>query len=190
MPKISYPFAALPNQICRGGHGAINLAVLAVLLSHGKTTASAATMAKEVGCDRKSVFAAIKYWLEKGPEFGMKIHATTRNGQSTVYEIEVIHMLYTTYTENGTGRKSTSAENGTGGVPKTEHPPVPKTVHKEEPIRRPHKNSNQNQKNYRDGTTRTLHDGSVAVLRFGIWVDPVNNAHYDPHHYPEIAKDI
>lgn len=89
MPKISYPFSAVPNQICRGGHGAINLAVLTTLLSHGKSSASAQTIANEIGCDRKSVFAAYKYWTENGPKNGVVIHSRKRNGLPTIYEVEV-----------------------------------------------------------------------------------------------------
>ena len=93
--KISYPFAALPNQVCRGGHGAVNVAVLAAMMSHGVTTASAATLAKEVGCSRTSVFAAIKYWIRNGIECGVDVKARGRgskSGNTTVYEIVVRRM--------------------------------------------------------------------------------------------------
>lgn len=131
MSKIVYPFAAIPNQVLRSGHGAINVAVLAVLMSHGKSTASAKTLAEEVGCDRKSVFSALAYWKKCGPRFG--IYITTKGkeegrcGLPTIIEIEI-----TTCTENGTGMSEGCTENGTQGVPKTEHPPVPKTEHKED----------------------------------------------------------
>ncbi len=127
MSKIIYPFAAIPNQVLRGGHGPVNVAVLAVLMSHGKSTASARTLADEIGCDRKSIFKAIAYWKEVGPKFGILITTTGDVGRPTVVEIEI-----TTCTENGTGVSDTRTENGTGGVPKTEHPPVPKTEHIEE----------------------------------------------------------
>ncbi len=97
MPKIAYPFAAVPNQACRDGHGAINIAVLAVLLSHGRTIASAKTLAEEIGCSRASVFAAIKYWIEKGSAYGIEIVSVGRGlnkGLPTVYEI-IIHKAYT-----------------------------------------------------------------------------------------------
>ena len=93
--RIAYPFAALPNQVCRGGHGAINIAVLAVLLSHGRTWASAATMAREIGCSRTSVFNAIKYWIENGTEYGIRIKAEgrgTSSGETTVYEVDIERM--------------------------------------------------------------------------------------------------
>lgn len=131
MSKIIYPFAAIPNQVLRGGHGAINVAVLAVLMSHGRSTASAKTLANEIGCDRKSVFSAINYWKESGPRYGIFLTTSENIGQATVIEIEI-----TTCTENGTGTTGGCTENGTGGVPKTVHPPVPKTVHKEEPIKK------------------------------------------------------
>lgn len=136
--KVIYPFAAVPNQLVRGGHGLKNLCVLVALLSHGKTTASAATLAREIGCDRKSIFAAIKYWVEEGPKHGVYVRGKGKVGRPTIYEIEIERMedVAETRTENGTGRNATSAENGTRGVPETEHPPVPKTVHKEEPLKK------------------------------------------------------
>lgn len=147
--KITYPFAAVPNHVCRQGHGAINLAVLTVLLSHGRTTASAATIAAEVGCDRKSVFAAIRYWLEQGPKSGIKIVAAsraskTKTGMPTIYEVHVTRMEDPTPAENGRGgvpktehpNKAGCTENGTPRVPKTEHPGVPKTEHKEEHVKK------------------------------------------------------
>lgn len=93
--KIHYPFAAVPNQVCREGHGAINIAVLATLLSHGVTTASASTIAREIGCSRTSVFKAINYWLENGKKYGIKILAEGRgenSGKVTVYEITIDRM--------------------------------------------------------------------------------------------------
>lgn len=90
--SIAYPFAALPNQVCRGGHGAINVAVLAVMLSHGRTTAAASTLAREIGCSRTSVFAAINYWIEHGPAFGITIKSEARQGETTVYEIDIQRM--------------------------------------------------------------------------------------------------
>lgn len=114
MPKISYPFAAVPNQICRGGHGAINIAVLTTLLSHGKSNASAATIAEEIGCDRKSVFAAYAYWEEHGPKYGVIMHSKKRQGFPTSYEVEV------TRCEEPVP-KTVQVEE-TEGVPKTERP--------------------------------------------------------------------
>lgn len=95
MPRITYPFAAVPNQVCRGGHGAINIAVLATLLSHGTTTASAQTIAKEIGCSRASVFTSIKYWLENGEKYGIFLKADGRGSKSgnvTIYEISIASM--------------------------------------------------------------------------------------------------
>lgn len=131
MGKICYPFAAVPNQVLRGGHGALNIAVLAVLLSHGRTTASVSTIAREIGCDRKSVLPAIRYWKENGPTFGIEIQLKgggQKTGTPTIYEV-VIHKMETP-----------TPENGRGGGPKTGQGGGPKTGHKEEPLRKTHKN--------------------------------------------------
>lgn len=135
MPRISYPFAALPNQIARGGCGAINVAVLAAILSRGRSTCIAATLAKDVGCDRKSIFQALRYWDENGSKFGVKI--SKKEGKNNVNILEVlIHRM-----ENPDNVSRT--ENGTAAVPKTERHAVPKTehirrTHKKEPIKRTH----------------------------------------------------
>ena len=34
-----------------------------------------------------------------------------------------------------------------------------------------------------------LHDGEIAVRKFGIWTDKFSGARLDPIYYPEIAKD-
>ena len=139
MGKVSYPFAALPNQVCRGGHGAINVAVLAVLLSHGRTSASAQTLANEIGCDRKSVFKSFKYWQVEGPRHGIHLRTGERKGCTTVIEIDILicHQESTASTENGTGAENSQYRKGNTAVPNTERAPVPKTAHKEEPFRRP-----------------------------------------------------
>ena len=142
MAKVSYPFAALPNQICRGGHGPVHIAVLAVLLSHGRTSASAQTLAREIGCDRKSVFKSLKYWREEGPKHGIYLRTGERMGCTTVIEVEVV--TCETRTENGTDNpvdnENHQSQKRNGVVPQTERVPVPKTAHKEEPARRPLKN--------------------------------------------------
>lgn len=145
MPKITYPFAALPNHVIRGGHGIANIAVLAAILSHGRCDASATTLAREIGCDRKTIFAAIDYWTQNGGECGVQIKTRNRMGRSSVREVHIEYMKTSTENgtgktktrpKNGTGSKQTRTENGTGVVPKTVHPPVPKTVHKEEPFKK------------------------------------------------------
>ena len=139
MGKVSYPFAALPNQVCRGGHGAINVAVLAVLLSHGRTSASAQTLADEIGCDRKSVFKSFKYWQTEGPRHGIHLRTGERKGCTTVIEIDILicHQESTTSTENGTGLENSQYRKRNAAVPNTERAPVPNTEHKEEPLGRP-----------------------------------------------------
>ena len=146
--RITYPFAAVPNQIARGGHGAINLAVLTVLLSHGKTTASIQTMANEIGCGHNSVRAAIKYWLKNGSSNGVLLHSKTVNGAPTIYEIEIVEMLGTTmgissYTPTGSGR---------GGIPKTGRVPLPDQVGKEEPRRKTNKKTESGPYKYGDNS--------------------------------------
>jgi hypothetical protein len=142
MGKVSYPFAALPNQICRGGHGPVHIAVLAILLSHGRTSASAQTLAREIGCDRKSVFKSLKYWREEGPKYGIHLRTGERKGCTTVIEVDIVTCH--TSTENGTNHAVDSGnrpyQKRDGAIPQTELAPVPITAHKEEPVRRPLKN--------------------------------------------------
>jgi len=139
MGKVPYPFAALPNQVCRGGHGAINVALLAVLLSHGRTSASAKTLANEIGCDRKSIFKSLKYWQTEGPKTGIFIRSGERMGCTSVIEVAIVRCEEesTANTENGTSTESSQYRKGNTAVPNTEQAPVPKTAHKEEPVRRP-----------------------------------------------------
>ncbi|MDD5726267.1 MAG: hypothetical protein PHC53_02540 [Patescibacteria group bacterium] len=182
MSKIIYPFAAIPNQVLRGGHGPVNVAVLAVLMSHGRSTASAKTLADEVGCDRKSIFKAIAYWVDKGPAFGIFLRTSggKTTGKATIIEIEI-----TTCTENGTGAVEGCTENGTGGVPKTEHLPVPKTVHKEEPIKKNPEEDGRTCGNV-DKTKRPFIEGDPAFFdeirkvwrvktHNGVWLDYVGD---------------
>ena len=87
----STPFTTLPNSIIRGGHGGLNIAVLLAIFSHGLCWASAATLAKEVGCGRTTIFRAIKYWKEHGAKVGifLKENRSTeqKTGKTTTYEI-------------------------------------------------------------------------------------------------------
>lgn len=143
MGKVLYPFAALPNQVCRGGHGAINVALLAVLLSHGRTSASAKTLANEIGCDRKSIFKSLKYWQTEGPKRGIFLRSGERKGCTTVIEVAIVRCEEesTTNAENGTSTESIQYRKRDTAVPNTELAPVPKTAHKEEPARIPLKNT-------------------------------------------------
>jgi hypothetical protein len=118
------------------------MAVLAVLLSHGRTSASAKTLAVEIGCDRKSVFKSLKYWQTEGPKHGIFLRSGERKGCTTVIEVSITicHEPSTTSTENGTSTKSMQYQKGDTAVPNTERAPVPKTVHEEEPSGKPQKN--------------------------------------------------
>jgi hypothetical protein len=147
MAKGDYPFARLPRWVCRGGHGSINVAVFAALLSHGRSRvegetvvyvgirASAATLAREVGCDRKSVFLALRYWRERGPAHGIVIVSRAIMGRPSEVELRI------TCPENGTGPPVDSEEGEyrkrNGVVPETVRLPGPKTERKEEPIYKP-----------------------------------------------------
>lgn len=88
MPKIIYPFAAIPNYIVRGGHGTTNITVLLAIISHGKCCTSNAKLADEIGCDRKSVVKAVNYWKETAPKVGFIFKVSRRYAQSNVIEIE------------------------------------------------------------------------------------------------------
>lgn len=112
--SISYPFAAVPNQVARGGHGAINLAVLVVILSHGECTASAKTIAKEVGCCEKMVKKAIKYWIENGKAAGIEfIHKTRKEGKVNKTNVSrvVIHRMEDTYPQVGAKMQGGGCKN-------------------------------------------------------------------------------
>lgn len=103
-------YTKIPNDLLRGGHGIANIAVLCAALSHGKCWASAETLAKEVGCKRHTVFKALSYWVKFG-----YLEKIARNGKTSVYNF--VH---------------TSAQSGTGGVPKWARVPVPERAHEEE----------------------------------------------------------
>lgn len=47
-----------------------------------------------------------------------------------------------------------------------------------------------NELEFRNAKEMKLHDGSIAVRKFGQWVDKFSNARLDQNYYPEIAKDI
>ena len=126
--QVIYPFAAIPNHIARGGHGAINIAVLVAMISHGRVTASIDTIAKEVGCGHNSVRSAIKYWVKIKDSVGMKMYRQERNGSSNIYKIEFTRM------------DATPTGSGRGGVPKTTGVPLPNQGHEEEQERRIIKN--------------------------------------------------
>lgn len=126
--KIGYPFAAVPNQIVRGGVGVVNLAVFASILSHGECFASIATIAKEIDCGPKRVRSAIKWWRENAEKFGISFNYEERRGFTPVIHI-VIHRI-----EN-------PSQNGQGGTPKTARGTPPKTdrgrrTHEEDILRR------------------------------------------------------
>ena len=87
--SVSYPFVALPHQIARGGHGAINLAVLAVIMSHGRCFASIPTIAKEVGCSEKPVRKSIKYWRDNAKRLNMVFNFIDGGNKHSAHTIEV-----------------------------------------------------------------------------------------------------
>ena len=87
--SVAYPFVALPHHIVRGGHGAINIAVLSVILSHGKCFASVKTIAKEVGCGDRVVRKAIKYWRENAKKLNIDFEFTEGGGKHLTNTIEV-----------------------------------------------------------------------------------------------------
>lgn len=98
----------LPNKLIRGGHGAHNLAVLAVIRSHGTCWASLDTISSEVGCTKKSVSKAIKYWVNKSV-----LKKDKRAGSTSIMWISMVEF-------DPTPR------------PKTTLPPGSNSTHKEE----------------------------------------------------------
>lgn len=129
---IHYPFAAIPNQIARGGHGAINLAVLTVIISHGRCTASVPTIAKEVGVNEKSARKAIKYWKENANDLGMRFEFYEgRKGNTNVIEVSFSYAVDPDRVVPKTVPGGTKLGRGV----------VPKTVPKEDSGRRKYKNS-------------------------------------------------
>ena len=119
----SVPFTTLPNGLIRGGHGGNNMMVLLAILSHGVCWASAETISKEVGCSRRTVYEAIKYWKENGEKYGVSFEETNRNGNTTIYEI-VIHMTVQTPPTRAAGAQ---------GVCSRRTPTRAAGAHKEEP---------------------------------------------------------
>ena len=129
--KIEYPFAAVPNQVIRGGIGAINLAVLCALLSRGESTCSATTLSKELGISRTSFFSAIKFWKENGDRFGVQIFSESRaeKGETTIYKIIINRMDggRSTGEQGGVQSADTPVQQVNGGRSTGEH--------KEEPLK-------------------------------------------------------
>lgn len=79
-------------------------------------------IAAQTGMDRKTVMTSIERLTES-----QIISPNKRFGTSTSYTL----FIDVTSTKNGTSTKTgTSTKNGTRPVPKTGHPPVPKTVPK------------------------------------------------------------
>jgi len=129
---IHYPFAAIPNQIARGGHGAINLAVLTVIISHGRCTASVFTIAKEAGVSDKAVRGAIKYWKEKSKDLGMTFNFREgRQGNTNTIEVSFSYAV--------------DPDRGVPKVPgegrRSSRVGIPKVPPKEDSGRRKYKNS-------------------------------------------------
>jgi len=129
MPRIDYPFAAVPNQIFRSGVGAIRIAVFGAILSRGVCKAGAARIAKDIGCDKKSVYEAIGFWIENGEKYGITFNVSKRHGFPSEITIKIEYM---TSPENGSGTEGGLPENGSGGYPKTGEGGYPKTGDKEE----------------------------------------------------------
>ena len=122
--KIEYPFAAVPNQVIRGGVGAINLAVLCGLLSRGESTCSATTLSKELGISRTSFFSAIKFWKENGDRFGVQIFSESRaeKGETTIYRIVINRMEGCSTGElGGVQQADTPVQQVNGGRSTGEH---------------------------------------------------------------------
>lgn len=87
--SVAYPFVAIPHHIVRGGHGAINLAVLAIIVSHGNCFASIPTMAKEVGCGEKVVRKSLKFWKENAKKLGIEFEFKDGTEKHTTHTIRV-----------------------------------------------------------------------------------------------------
>lgn len=100
----------VPNEIARGGHGGVNMAVLVAILSHGVCWASIETLAKEAGVNAKSVRKAIKYWVDRGV-----INRDAKNGMTSVLTPTVL---------------------GTRPLPNLAGGGLPKTAAKEDPYKK------------------------------------------------------
>lgn len=124
----TYPFAAIPNSIIRGGHGPINVHVLAYVVSRGDAFASVATMAKEIGCSQRSVRNALKYWDAHASQHGIRFFKKQRGGRSTIYRVTVEKIV-----DIGVDDSGTPIKNDRGGLSKTTGVPLSKTTDEEEP---------------------------------------------------------
>jgi len=68
MKKPIRPYTRIPNDIIRGGHGAIQLAVLCAIASRGKCFASVKTLADDIGCSDRTVRRTLPYWSRVAEE--------------------------------------------------------------------------------------------------------------------------
>ncbi|MFZ6015045.1 MAG: hypothetical protein ACOYUZ_01685 [Patescibacteria group bacterium] len=136
MPKIIYPFAAIPNHIIRGGHGLTNIGVLNVLMTHGRSTASLQTLADEIGCKRETIRKGLKYWQENGEKAGLKVKVTERNRQTYIIEIEVTRCEEATPQKGVRERKRSYPPKGDDLTPQKGVELPPKRGTKEEPSKK------------------------------------------------------
>lgn len=160
--SVKTGFTAIPNYIIRGGHGRINLAVLIVIASHGANSdrgciASIATIAKEAGCDPKTVRKSIKYWQSKSSEldieFAVKERFADKGQLPNGIDINLFRSL-------GGGTKS-----GRGVLPKTVPGVLPKVVGEEYPYKKNPEEGFANKK-------KPYLEGDPA------WQDPQDSSHW------------
>lgn len=131
--SVNYPFVAIPHHIMRGGHGAINIAVLGVILSHGKCFASVKTIAKEAGCSEKPTRKAIKFWRDHAKDLGFIFKFEEGGGkhQTNLINVEFPFMY---------DPDSLTLANLPGGGSKSARGPLAKVPPQEEYRRRIYKN--------------------------------------------------
>ena len=123
-----YPFAAVPSTIIRGGHGPINLHVLAYIIDRGDTFTAIPTMAREIGCSEKSIRKSLRYWDVHAKQYGIIFHQDRRDGRTTIYRVQVLRMDTPGKNDRGTPGKKVR-----GGMAKTTGVPLAKTTDEEDP---------------------------------------------------------
>lgn len=81
-------YIQLPHRIIRGTHGPYRLAVLCAVMSRGKCWASASTLAKDIGCNEKTVRKAFQYWRNLHRATGWPVwEQQTRKGSTHLIRV-------------------------------------------------------------------------------------------------------
>lgn len=90
MKIIQYPFVVIPNSVIQAKVGALNIGVLALLLSERSTNLSVSEVARELKCTQKDLIQSFAFWLEEGPKHGILIKKNGHSGLISVYGVQLV----------------------------------------------------------------------------------------------------